>query len=788
MTDSSVLSKIEYYTVLKLAAGYAVNESTKIAILSHLPADNIGEAEVLLNQTAEAFEIMFERLVSLVDYFDPIDTVLEKSRVGSTLTPAELLRAARLIRVADNAKSKFGSLYDFGYKALSVFVNNITSLNALGEEISRVVMNGGEISDNASPALKKIRRDISDAKTSIRTKLNAYIRSGAQYLQDAIITIRNERFVLPVKAEHRGEVSGLLHDRSSSGATVFIEPMPIVELNNKLVELTISEQQEIERILSALTAQVSAAAGELAINQESIIGLDAVFARAAYCERLRAIRPELRDDMSFRIVNGRHPLIAVDKVVPISIMLGGKENTLVISGPNTGGKTVSLKTAGLFSAMAAAGFFLPASEGTQVAVFESLHCDIGDNQSIEQSLSTYSSHMKNIIGILDNLRPNSLVLIDELGAGTDPQEGAALAIAIVQHLASRRVLSIITTHYTELKDFSMEHPSIRNASMEFDPNTLLPTYRVLMDIPGTSNAIAIAAHLGLPADIVQAAGDILSSERHSVENILRLAHSLKSQAEADKALAESERQAIESERLQIAGVKERLSDELERLKSRSDKEVKRIIGDKVDYANELIAKIEELTVSAELAGGELLKAKQLRTRLESKRRSLEGGLNVLAQEPIPIAEIRQGMRVVIAALNKTGVVRSLPDRKKNVLIESDGITLSVSAESLVRAQGNSGNTHAEAKTSTVSIQRSQNKVVTEINLLGKNVPEAVAELETAIDSCLINLTPELKVIHGKGTGALRNAVQGYLKGVRSVSEFGHGSLAEGGAGVTIVKF
>ncbi|HEY8389430.1 MAG TPA: endonuclease MutS2 [Clostridia bacterium] len=796
MTSQKVLNVIEFDKILNIASSYAVSDIGKEFLLSTLPVDDFEQANQYLDQTYEAYRILYEKSIDPIGSFDDIEELISKAKINAILSCADLLKIGRSLKSVQRIIAKIKPLGE-EFRLIQNIVADMTNIKSLSEDIEVSILDENEVSDGASEKLASIRRKIAASKANIKEKLNSIIRSStySKYLQDNIITVRNDRFVIPVKNEYRGEINGLLHDQSASGATAFIEPMQVVELNNQLKSLLIDEQIEIERILTALTLQVNNNADVLLKNQKALILLDAIFAKARYAEHIKAIRPILKTDYDIKIVQGRHPLIAAEKVVPIDIELGGKHKILIISGPNTGGKTVTLKTVGLFSVMAASGFMLPAKE-VSMPVFESLYCDIGDFQSIENSLSTYSSHIQNLVNITDNMSAGSLVLIDEIGAGTDPSEGAALAIGIIKYMLKIGVLGIVTTHYSELKEFCLTNPNIRNASMEFDFKTLLPTYKIMMDLPGTSNALAIARHLGLNSEILNDAKNAIDEEKHNFENVLRLARSLKSQAEKEYEEAKKEREKLQEEIQEIAKEKERITQLREKINNQADREVKEIIMKKTAQANDYLERLKEIVNKAELDESEILKAKQLRTAIENQLYD-NSSENVDYNEVRPIneKEIQVGINAYIKTLQKECVILSLPDRKNCVDVSVGNMRLNIKLEDLGVLKHP---TIKSEKKESIILKRAASKnnvtvsdspvtyVSSEINLLGNTVDEAVAKLDVFLDNAVRNGLNEVKIVHGKGTGALRRGVHDYLKINRLVSGFRLGMNNEGGSGVTIV--
>lgn len=789
MTSKNILNIIEFNKVLSIVSNYAVSDIGKERILNIVPVDDFCQANKEIDLTFEAFRVLYEKSVDPINYFDDIEPLVQKAKINAMLNCAELLKIGRLIKSAHTAISKLKPLGEF--EKLQEIINRMIPLKKLSDSIQTCILNESEVSDQASEKLASIRRKISNCKNNIKEKLYTYIRSPqySKYLQDNIITVRNERFVIPVKMEYKNEIKGLLHDQSSTKATAFIEPIQVVELNNQLKSYLIDEQLEIERILSQLSLEVKANADALLQNLNSLITLDVIFAKARYAEHTKAVRPNIINENYINIKKGRHPLIPADKVVPIDIEIGRQHKVLIISGPNTGGKTVSLKTVGLFSVMAASGFMIPAQE-VSLPIFKKVFCDIGDFQSIENSLSTYSSHIKNLVDITDNLVQGSLILIDEIGAGTDPTEGAALAIGIIKFLLKFDILAVITTHYSELKEFSLTNPGIRNASMEFDYQTLLPTYKIMMDLPGTSNALAIAGHLGLNHEILKEARQAIDQEKHNYENILRLARSLKSQAEKEYEQALIEREKLQQKINEVIKEKEELAKIKEKIQSKADQEVKEIIRKKTEQANEYLEQIAQILKRAELDESQLLKAKQLRTGLERQLYQAEQEQNRDVVD-LPQDQIKIGMTAYLKNLNKECFILTLPDKKNEVEVSVGNMRLNVKIKDLgvLKDTAPPIKEKIEPKIKP-KVQAFEPMPIShaayEINILGHTVDEAAEKLDIFIDNAIRSNLTEIKIVHGKGTGALRRGVHEYLRTNRMVASFRLGMPNEGGSGVTIV--
>lgn len=792
MIQDKVKTLIEYDKVLKNISAFCLSDVCKSRIVNLTPFTDLAQCENALNQTLEAYKILFEKACDPLYSYDDLYNILEKADINAFLTPYELLAVARTLRACRLAQGKISEMGKDSFPILNEIASKIEPIKSLEEEINNAIINESEISDNASAKLASIRKNISSIRTKIRDKLASYITSPtySKHLQEAIITIRNDRFVLPVKSDSRGSINGLLHDQSASGSTLYIEPIQIVELNNQLKSYLLEEKAEIERILAELTQKVKNNIAAITINFEIMLQLDIIFSKAKYADSIKAIKPKINNKRKINIIKGRHPLIDKNKVVPIDIEVESSRKVLVISGPNTGGKTVTLKTVGLFCLMAATGILIPCSDQSEIAIFDNIFCDIGDFQSIENSLSTYSSHMKNIIDIIDNITDNSLILIDELGAGTDPTEGAALAIAIIKHLATKDIIAIVTTHYSELKEFSLASSNIRNASMEFDYKTLLPTYRIVMDLPGTSNAIAIASHLGLSKDIINQANSLINQEKHNFERLLRVARQLKSEAEQERELAQKEREIIENERKLLEAENERLRKLREKIQKDAEQEAKQIIAQNVELANDYIQQIEEILKSVQLSESELLKAKQLRTAIEKQEYEISSDDDDYLSKPLSADTIKIGQTAFAVNLNKECVIKSLPDKKGNLDIEVGNISLNINISKLTNAPKNSQIKVKNERTPVSTTKHTpeiRESATSRINILGYNVSDAEAVLDDFLDKALLSGFSEVMIVHGKGTGALRKGVQSYLKTNPLIDSFRLGTIEEGGSGVTVAK-
>ena len=786
--EEIVIKKLELNKVLASVASFAALEQTKRQIASLQPCDTLAEAEALQRLTAEADAALFRYGAGHIEAFPPFHDELERAQKGASLSCGELLSAAALLRSARVAYRSIQSLPEECSSCLREIAAGIYFDEALENDISAKILGEDEVSDTASDALYDIRRSIRSLNERIRTVLGEYLSGeGGKYLQDAIVTMRDNRYVIPVRAEHKAKIRGFVHDRSASGATFFIEPEQVLDMNNELRELAAAEKEEIERILAQLSGRVGAMAPSLRADIERLCEIDAAYAKAEYSYKNKCLQPKLNDGGMVRIVKGRHPLLDPKTAIPVSLAFGGKDRFLLISGPNTGGKTVTLKMCGLFCMMACCGLFLPAAEGTEVSVFASIFCDIGDAQSIEENLSTFSSHISNIIGILARADAKSLALIDELGGGTDPDEGQALAKAILSELLRRGSRGIVTTHYTSLKEFAYATDGIENASMEFDMNTLQPLYRIDLGVPGSSNAIAISRRLGLPENVLEEAVANLSESGQKFENILRTAE--QSRIRADEAKTQADRLKAEwsAKLAEVNAEREKLKREREKLFATAKMESRRIVRERTERAEELLSQIEEVAKKAELTEADLIRARTLKNKLadqayDSEREEEEKP----TEQPVSVRALRGGDRVFVKALGAVGEVLSVHEKKKEAEVLVGSMRLNVKEKDL-RAVSGSPRGRPVERVRIVHKTEPILAVKTEINLLGMTVPEAIREVDAFIDRAVLAGLEEVKIIHGIGTGKLKEGIRRHLREMPNVQEFRAGAYGEGEAGVTIVK-
>lgn len=715
---------------------------------------------------------------------------LKRLEIGGALNTAELLRICRLLSNTARAKSygRHDTQEDLA-DCLDIYFDGLEPLTPLSNEIERCIISEDEISDDASSALKHIRRSINNLNDRVHTTLSGLVNGSLRtYLQDALITMRGDRYCIPVKAEYRSQVQGLIHDQSASGSTLFIEPMAIVKLNNDLKELYVQEQDEIRKILASLSEETAQYIEEIRTDYRSLTDLDFIFARGALALTMRASRPILNEEGRIRIREGRHPLLDQKKVVPITVSLGDEFSLLIITGPNTGGKTVSLKTVGLLTLMGQAGLHIPAGDRSEIAVFRQVYADIGDEQSIEQSLSTFSSHMTNIVSFLKKVDDRSLVLFDELGAGTDPTEGAALAIAILSHLHKRNIRTMATTHYSELKIYALSTPGVENACCEFDVESLRPTYRLLIGIPGKSNAFAISGKLGLPGYIIDDAKKRLSEQDVSFEDLLSDLEASRRTIEKEQAEIAAYKKEAETLKRQAVQKQEKLEEQRDRIIREANEKANAILREAKEVADETIRNFHKF-------GKENISAAEMekeRERLRKKIKDTSASASLKTNKPKKTykpSDFKLGESVKVLSMNLTGTIGSLPDARGNVTVQMGILRSQVNISDLEIIEEVSPYAPKRMnRTAKSKIKMSKSLSVSpEINLLGKTVDEAVAELDKYLDDALLSHLNSVRVVHGKGTGALRKGIHEYLRRQKHVKSYRLAEFGEGDAGVTIVE-
>lgn len=789
--NAKVLRVLEYDKVIRMLEAKATSDPGRELCRSLEPMTDLSQIEKAQTETADALTRIFQKGSLNFGSNKPLGMCLRSLEIGSTLSMEELLRIAGLLENTARVKHYGRSeKEDEQTDSLSEYFDCLEPLTPLSAEIRRCILSEDEMADDASPALKKIRRSMTLTGEKIHNQLTGMVNGSARsYLQDAVITSRDGRYCIPVKAEYKSQVPGMVHDQSSTGSTFFIEPAAVVSLNNQLRELEIEEQKEIAVILAELSARASEHCVEIAENQKLMTLLDFIFAKAAMAMDLNATRPLFNEDHYIRIRQGRHPLLDRKKVVPIDVELGEKFDLLIITGPNTGGKTVSLKTVGLFTLMGQAGLHIPALDRSQLSVFTEVFADIGDEQSIEQSLSTFSSHMTSIVSILKHADADSLCLFDELGAGTDPTEGAALAIAILNFLHDRGIRTMATTHYSELKIYALSTNFVENACCEFDVETLRPTYRLLIGIPGKSNAFAISKKLGLSDEIIDAAKEQIDEQDVSFEDVI-------SNLEASRITIEKEQREIEAYKKEIESLKKKLQEKNDRIDQARDRilreaneKARDILQDAKNVADETIRVFQKAGPGASMKDLEKTRQK-LRGNIDDKNSRLSVSAKKEPKAPsLKPEQLKKGDAVRVVSMGLKGTVSSLPDAKGNLFVQCGILRTSTNIKDLVRIEEATITAPNLQKTGSGKIRMSKSfSISPEINLLGKTVDEALAALDKYLDDAYLAHLESVRVVHGKGTGALRNAVQQHLRRVKYVKSFRQGEYGEGDAGVTIVVF
>lgn len=782
--NERTLRTLEYDKILEKAAAFAYSKNAKETVKNIKPFTDAEDIKRALNETEEADIILFEHAINPSLNFDDVTQAIERAEILSMLSMGELLRIERVLRVARALQGQILNVPDERIVLLKQKASEIFTDKRLEDDIDKSIISDTEMSDNASTNLKNIRGKMKKIAENIKSKLLNYVNGStySKYMQDNIITVRNDRYVVPLKSEYKGMIPGLIHDQSASGATLYVEPMVIVELNNDLKTCMLEEAAEIDKILRAFTVRVGNEAEAIKSTFEIITDLDVIFAKAQYANATKSVKPVINKSGRIDIRKGRHPLIPAEKVVANDVRVGSDFNLLLITGPNTGGKTVCLKLTGLLVIMAMSGFFVPALYA-DIAVFDNVFCDIGDEQSIEQNLSTFSSHMKNTVNIINALTENTLVLFDELGAGTDPTEGAGLALNISRYVLSKGAKGVITTHYNELKEYAVVTDGVQNASMDFDPTTYSPTYKLIIGAPGASNALLIAEKLGLKKEIIDATKNGISGDKFEFENVLLSLE--KSRKEAEVMLDEA-RKAKEKAQEELSAAekeKEKLFAQRERLNVSVKKETKRLVDEAMDEANDIIQELRALLDDPDEST--IFRAQKLRKSLKKYVINEENEFKGMSEEED--GDIAVGDRVLVISLNSEGEVVKLNPVKGEAKVKLGKIETNVKLDNLRRLKKTAKKAE-KIKTSPTKMTLYNEQVSPEINLIGMNSEEALYALEEYIDKCLRVHLGEIRIIHGYGEGILRKAVQNYLKGRKEIVSFRDGNFSEGGKGVTIAKF
>ena len=791
--NKKVYHTLEYYKILDMLAGYAACEETRKRCLALTPLTDKAEIEQLQTTTADALSRLYKGSGISFAGVHNINGPLKRLDIGGTLNTTELLMISSLLEVAKRAKSYDRSDHaDDKTDSLSLLFSQLEPLTPLHDEIKRCIIGEDEIADDASPALSKIRKSIRGMNDRIHAQLTSLMNNTTtrSYLQDAVITMRDGRYCLPVKAEAKTSVPGMVHDQSSSGSTLFIEPMAVVNLNNELRELFLKEQEEINAILADLSNRVAENANGIRQDYAVLAELDFIFAKAQLAKSYNGVAPIFNEEGRINIRKGRHPLLDPKKVVPIDVRLGDEFRQLIVTGPNTGGKTVSLKTVGLLTLMGQAGLHIPAGDRSELSIFHEIYADIGDEQSIEQSLSTFSSHMTNIVRILKDADDRSLCLFDELCAGTDPTEGAALAISILHKLHQYGATTMATTHYSELKVYALSTEGVENACCEFDVETLSPTYRLLIGIPGKSNAFAISSKLGLAENIIEDAKSRLSDKDVDFEDML-------ANLEASRITIEKEQLEIQKYKAEIEQLKQRLTTKNERLDASRDdilrkanEEAYQILKEAKDLADETIRNFNKYGQGQ----APMSKMEKERSKVRDKMNASEKNLSMKKKETVNHKvpkKLRVGDSVKVLSMNLKGTVHTLPNAKGDLYVQMGILRSLVNIKDLVLIDDDAASPIARkyGGSSSGKIKMSKSaSVSTEINLIGMTVDEAIAHLDKYLDDAYLAHLPSVRIVHGKGTGALRNAVQAHLRRQKYVKSFHAGAAGEGDAGVTIAEF
>ena len=786
------ITTLELNRILEFLAEEATMPEAKDTALLIRPSRNFGEVKALLRQTEDAYLFMAKYSAPVFTACSNVSSMLARANVGASLSAKELLTVAEILRNIRTVKKWREDCSGVNETSIDCYFNALNPNNYLENKINFAIKSEDEINDNASPTLADLRRKISSASSKLRDNLEKIIRGQtAKYLQDAIITQRDGRYVVPVRAEYRGEIKGILHDTSSSGSTLFIEPMSVVETNNEIRVLRAKEQEEIARILAEISAEVADFSDTIKNSYNALLELNIIFAKAKLAYKMGAVVPKINDKGYIYLKNARHPLIDKRKVVPITVSLGEEYDTLIITGPNTGGKTVTLKTVGLLTFMAMCGLMIPADDNSEIAVFDKIFADIGDEQSIEQSLSTFSSHMVNIISILDEFDDNSLVLFDELCAGTDPIEGAALAKAILMQLTENGAKTVATTHYPELKSYALDSFRVENASCEFDVNTLKPTYRLIIGVPGRSNAFEISRKLGLNDFIIDSARNQVTEDDMRFERVVASLEKARQAAEEEQRKSSKLRLELYESKKRTEMLEHEFKIKQEKLMEKTREKANQIIDDARNKSAVLLNQLEEAkkTITAENAA----------KSVEAARLNYKKTLNALDELADPIENQHDNREklsvmpkkndiVVIGSINRDATVIDTDEKGKRVYVMSGSMKMWVGLDELRIKKSSVSTEHKKTRRVNNMISNAMRSVSGEIDLRGMASDEAILELDKYIDNAILSHLESIRIIHGKGTGVLRKSVQGYLRSHKSIKAYRLGVFGEGEDGVTIAEF
>ncbi len=783
------LKSLEYTKIIEQLSAHGISPMGKDLARNLKPTTDFEEVQLRQKETEEAVQVLLKNSGIPLEGLGEVERLIKKTAIGSYLDPGELLVVLEFLRVSKRMKVFIKREKEEAHLTapiLSALIREIETIPDIEQRIDRSILNESEVADEASAELRQIRRHLSQANDKVRSTLQNFITSSRNqtYLQDQIITLRQNRYVVPVKQEYRNQVKGMIHDQSTSGATLFIEPMAVVELNNKLKQLKLAEEQEIERILREISNDIALKANEILKNRDLLGRVDFIFAKGKLALAMEASSPKVNNQGYVNLKKARHPLLDPKEVVPTNIWIGKDFNILVITGPNTGGKTVSLKTLGLLSLMGQSGLQIPAESGTEITVFDHIFADIGDEQSIEQSLSTFSSHMTNIVEIFKNLTKNSLVLFDELGAGTDPTEGAALAMAILENLKSIGTKVVATTHYSELKQYALVHPEVENASVEFNVQTLRPTYRLSIGIPGKSNAFEISRKLGLSLEIIDLAKSLITQDNLQFEDVLQNIENNKSKIESEKIEIEGLKREMEALKQKYKEKLEKVENQKQKMVSQAKKEAQTLVKQAKAETEEIIGHLRSLEREPDRkkVNQEIEKA---RVKLGNKTLEYKDSAEAVSEPKNhkPPENLKPGERVKIISLNQEGHVLSPEDDKGEVQVQAGIMKVNINTSNLMRLS--SQEDKQSVKTSKMIKSKSQN-IRTEIDVRGKNLEEAIFDVDKYLDDSYIAGLAQVMIIHGVGTGVLKSGLNQMLKAHRHVQSYRGGKYGEGGAGVTIV--
>ena len=791
MINSKTLTKLQYEDILQAVSAFSVSRVAKNKVMKLVPADTAEQAQTLIAETCQAYDL-FQYETSYDLAVDDVSEICSLARVGSCLSMGQLLQIMRVLRTSRSLQAALMVDYGIDTSLLRTKAYALYADKELEDDIDFAILSEEEMNDKASTELYNIRKKIKAINADIKQKLQSYTKNGelSKYLQDSIVTLRGDRYVIPVKQEYKAFVSGIVHDQSATGATLFVEPMAIVQLNNALREATLEEKAEIQRILQAFTDRISPNAGKIVLSQNTISDIDVIFSKVKYALENKCTLPVMNDNGVIDLKKARHPLLNKDKVVPISVKLGEDYDIIVITGPNTGGKTVTLKTVGLMCAMAMTGLFIPCQEESKVSFFKDILCDIGDEQSIEQNLSTFSGHITNLRDILNVASAGNLVLIDEVGAGTEPNEGTALALAVTEFLRKSGAKCVITTHYGKLKEYSLTTERVENASMEFDLKTLAPTYRLIMGVPGSSNAIAIASKLGLRQDVIDFARNNVSDEKLAFERVIQNADEIRKNYESKLAELEEEKRLLSAEKARAEKLNGSLLNERNKLLESSREEARKIVAKAKADAGELIGEIKDILNRDVVSDKDLFAARAAAKKLsdiEVENKGDEEEVVIFTGDKVDFGKLKTGDTVYS---KKLGVqVRITEIRSKSrIKVKCGNITTEVSADDLYYAKAEvnrkaSRFNRTESKPKTAINTRSFNN---ELNVIGQTVDEAIANVDAFIDSAVLAGLSQLWIIHGMGTGKLRAGLHEHFRKHPNVAEFRLGTYGEGESGVTVL--